>query len=202
MSQQGKDPEQPAPSNDDEGKAAEDDQQRFLRTNQALKWAKNSISDTKLYLYAKTGQIQESDDSADVIEACAKLDTFREQIESLLLNAENWTKSMLQTWDFQTSFVDSLHEGSSVILTFDRNTHSPPDEPPRADDAEHAQPDKADPADPAEQEQESVDLSSSQRHSHFAQILKGIASELLMEQQASERRYGHASKLLVSVLNL
>jgi len=208
----GKDPEQPVPSNDDEGKAAEDDQQRFLRTNQALKWAKNSISDTKLYLYAKTGQIQESEDSADVIEACAKLDTFREQIESLLLNAENWTKSMLQTWDFQTSFVDALHEGSSVILTFDRNAH---DHPPNDSDAQQpaqAQPEPAPPApapsDPnsnqnpadadAEQPAESVTLSSSsQTHCHFAQILKGMADELLLEQQASERRYGHASKLLV-----
>ena len=34
-------------------------------------------------------------------------------------------------------------------------------------------------------------------NSQFAQIVKGISDELYLDQQESERRYGHASKLLV-----
>ena len=30
--------------------------------------------------------------------ALQKLDTYREQLSRLLHNAENWTKSLLQTW--------------------------------------------------------------------------------------------------------
>ena len=109
------------PSNEDEG-TINNGNVRFHRTNQALKWAKGGITDAKLYIYAKTGQINESDDSPEVAEAFQKLDTYREQIDTLLKNAENWTKSMLQTWNYQTHFIDSLNECNTVIQTFNKKT--------------------------------------------------------------------------------
>ena len=89
---------QPEPANEDEGKSEQNGDQRFARTSQALKWAKTGINEAKLFVYAKTGQIQESQDPEDISMALQKLDTYREQLSRLLHNAENWTKSLLQTW--------------------------------------------------------------------------------------------------------
>jgi len=92
-----------------------DDELKNSKTNQALKWAKGGISGAKLYIYHKTGQIQESEDSVEVTKALQRLTTYRDQIDSLLRNAENWTKSMLQTKNYQTDFIYSLNVSSKVI---------------------------------------------------------------------------------------
>lgn len=166
----GDDRQKPVPSNEDEGNEnKENEQHRFVRTNQALKWAKGGLSDAKLYLYAKTGQIVESEDSTEVTEAFQKLDTYKEQIDSLLVNAENWTKSMLQTWNYQTNLIDALKECNSVIQTFHNRNKS------------HLE------------QKDNDEFTENQ----FAQIVKGISNELFIDQQESEKRYGHASKLLV-----
>eukprot|EP00486_Rosalina_sp_Unknown_P015522 CAMPEP_0201593464 /NCGR_PEP_ID=MMETSP0190_2-20130828/191057_1 /ASSEMBLY_ACC=CAM_ASM_000263 /TAXON_ID=37353 /ORGANISM="Rosalina sp." /LENGTH=486 /DNA_ID=CAMNT_0048052657 /DNA_START=5 /DNA_END=1466 /DNA_ORIENTATION=- len=199
----GKD-DKPLPSNEDEGTTVNNDN-RFGRTNQALKWAKGGINDAKLYIYAKTGQINESDDRPEVAEAFQKLDTYREQIDTLLQNAENWTKSMLQTWNYQTHFIDSLNECNSVIQTFNKKTDDNKAEENNDNNADDAQ--NPNDALPDNDDNEQEEKSKSSDHSsptisltnntQFAQIVKGISDELYLDQQESERRYGHASKLLV-----
>eukprot|EP01083_Nonionella_stella_P027158 74734_1 len=157
------------PSNEDEGNEVHDPH-RFARTNQAIKWAKGGLADAKLYIYAKTGQIQESLDSPDVAEALQKLDTYKEQIDNLLKNAELWTTSMLQTWNHQKALIDSLNEANNVIHTFKpKQEHTPTLAP----------------------------LATTDDSLEFADIVQGISKELHLDQQESEQRYGQASALLV-----
>lgn len=103
---------EPAQQNEDEGKVA-DRNGRFSQTNQALKWAKTGINEAKLLVYAKTGQITESADAEDISLGLQKLDAYREQLSRLLHNAENWTKSLLQTW---YSLHVHIHTPSTSIL--------------------------------------------------------------------------------------
>jgi len=157
---------------------------RFSQTNQALKWAKTGINEAKLLVYAKTGQITESADAEDISLGLHKLDAYREQLSRLLHNAENWTKSLLQTWNYQTNLVDSLNECDKVIQTF-----------------HHKQPGIDVQSDPEQKGDDIIAPSSPPHHnpneSHFGRILRGIANELYGDQQQSEKRYGHASNLLV-----
>eukprot|EP01084_Bolivina_argentea_P163980 285180_1 len=175
----GNDPDKPAPPNEDEGKLIENDHQRFQRTNQALKWAKGAAADAKLYIYAKTGQIEESEDSTDVTEAFQKLDTFQSQIDILLRNAETWTTSMLETWNYQTNLIDALNECNTVINTFHSRNNSPKNENENKN------------------ENNINNNIFDKDKNEFAELVKGISSELYLDQQESKRRYGHASKLLV-----
>merc|ERR1719410_58831 len=150
------------PPNEDEGKKLEDEQ-KFPRTSQALKLAKNAISDAKLYVYAKTGQIQESEDDAEVSLALMKLDTYKEQVDSLLRHADNWTKSMLQTWNHQTNLIDALTECNTVIHTFHNNNNS------KANEENDAQQNKDQDEDEKEKEKRAVaNERSSSMQSPFA----------------------------------
>jgi len=164
--------------NEDEGKIAEQD--RFIRTNQALKWAKSGINEAKLFVYAKTGQIEESADDERVSIALQKLETYREQLSRLLHCAENWTKSLIQTWNYQTNLVDSLNECDGVIQTFNGKQLG-----------------NAAASDIGGAAERKADDESSSEHSVFARILRGIGNELFDDHQQSEKRYGHASNLLV-----